>query len=216
MVQLSELYRGSKSKAITKSFSTRGLQGYGMGSNYKRHEIERITHAMVFDRILTENSIENNGGFMSDYLSLGENASSLQHGSRKLFVEFPQKTAASGNFDKERKKSSKKRGNRNVSRSHKSKKPTSSKKAKTDTTDVGGLQFMEINSDESDNDDDSMLERTHAQPGSVENLQSVLPHHHTKKLVEKFKTLNRMWAEEEQLAGNNVHCKFDNLIEFIS
>jgi bloom syndrome protein len=84
MHQLSELFRGSKAKAITKNFNVNGLRGYCAGSKYKKYDVDRITHEMVFENILTETSTESNIGFLVDYVSLGENAGSILNGSRKL------------------------------------------------------------------------------------------------------------------------------------
>ena len=222
MLQLSELYRGSKSKAITKNYPINEIEGFGAGSKFKKPDVERITHTMIFERILTENSVENKGGFSSDYVSLGENASSLQRGSHKFVVEFPQKAVAakkSVTSDKQQNKEpSKRRRKSNDPKSPKAKKQYSSKKTETEAADIGGLQFAEIGvgDSEEDDDDDSMLDSSNVGAHNSESMESVLPHNHTKKLVDMLKTLVKRWADEEQMMGNNVHCKFGIRIDYVS
>ncbi len=203
MVQLSELYRGSKSKAITKSYQVNSIQGFGAGSKFKKYDIDRITHAMIFERILVENSVENKVGFSTDYVGLGENASSLQRGSRQFFVEFPQKvTKKAPEKPKAKETTKKQKTSSKETKSRKTKKPTSSKQ-----TDSGGLQFTEIDLSDSDDDDDSLFDGSKAGSRASEKSQPLLPHHRTKKIADVLKTLVRRWADEEQMMGNNVHCK---------
>jgi hypothetical protein len=40
---------------------------------------------MVFDRLLVEESVDNGGGFSSDYVTLSENAAGVQNGQRQFF-----------------------------------------------------------------------------------------------------------------------------------
>ena len=160
---------------------------------------------MIFDRILIENSVENNGGFTSDYVNLGDAAPPLQNGSKRFFVEFPQKVVAAGKPDKQQKKATNKRSSSKNPSSRTAKKSKSLQK--TEREDIGGLQFEEIGVGDSDDDDDSILEISNVSANNTEKLQSVLPHHHTKKLVDQLKTLVQMWANEEQVMGNNVQCK---------
>jgi len=208
MLQLSELYRGSKSKSITKNYQTNRIKCFGAGSKFKKQDVERIMHTMIFERILVENSVENKGGFTSDYVNLGENASSLQRGSRNFFVEFPQKTVITKAKSQKAKtkKATAKQDNSNAPKSRKRKKPSSSKNIATNATDSGGLQFTEIEIGDSD-DDDSLLDGSRDGAYKPENAQAVLSPQHTKKIADLLKTLIRRWAEEEQMVGNNVHCK---------
>lgn len=214
VVQLTELYRGSKSQSTTRNFNTNGLVGYGAGSKYKKGDVERIMHAMIFERLLIESSVENNGGYMSDYVSLGENATSLQHGSRKFFVEFPQQSATKSTENPARDSAPPKK--LGTSKSSK-KKQASTKKSAAGKQDIaapdeGGLQFAEMtregDTDDHDDDDDSLLEISDANVFKSEESTAISSQNHTTKLINLIKKLTQLWAQEEQTMGNNVHCKF--------
>jgi superfamily II DNA helicase RecQ len=212
ILQLSELYRGSKTKAITKNYQVNRIKGFGAGSKFKKQDIDRIMHAMIFERIFVENSVENKGGFSSDYVGLGENSSSLQRGSRQFFVEFPQTKVAAKKAkpEKPKKKEPARKTNTRSTKSPtrgKPKKPPSSRATRTDATDIGGLHFTEIEVGDSEDDDDSILDGSKGGTHNSENIQTALSHHHTKKITDVLKMLVRRWADEEQMMGNNVHCK---------
>ena len=91
------MYKGSKSKSLQKAFSSKNgqifefgrIKGHGTGSKYKKHEIERIVHAMVFEHLVYEESCGNQFGFANDFVRLGENAPALMNGGRTFFVDFP-------------------------------------------------------------------------------------------------------------------------------
>jgi hypothetical protein len=42
-----------------------------------------------------------------------------------------------------------------------------------------------------------------------EDTRFVLPHHHTKELSVKLRSLETIWVEEEQMMGNHIDCKLD-------
>jgi bloom syndrome protein len=205
MNQLSELYRGSKAKSITKNFNVDGLVGFGEGSKYKKYEIDRITHEMVFEKILVETSQENNGGFFTDYVKLGDKAAALQNGAFKLFVDFPH---ASSEKNKQKTKQTSK-GSSKTSKASKKNEVTKAKRKsrsaapKKDDDTEGGLQFDEIDLVDSDDDGDGH---------SWENIDSskrqavpnILPDNHTKEIIDTLKSLVSRWADEEQMMGNNV------------
>jgi superfamily II DNA helicase RecQ len=207
MLQVSDLYKGSKGQSATKFLNTARLTGYGAGSKMKKGDIDRITHAMVFNRLLVEESVANGGGFSSDYVSLAENAAAVQNGQRRFFVEFP-KACAKGKENAatvstkqtktkaaSAKKPRKKLGPSNVASAN------SLKNSEAE----GGLTFIEVD-DNSDQEDD--LQAGATVRGSKPIAPSTLPYKHNKALVEKIKTLTQVWAEEERLLGNSVFCKF--------
>ena len=113
LLQLTELFRGSKTKSITKSLPNyANLQGYGHASRYnlkKKPDIDRIAHAMIFERIIVEVSEQNKQGFSSDYVQPGENAEAVRSGQRQFFVEFPKEKAQSGKENNNTEGASKKR-----------------------------------------------------------------------------------------------------------
>lgn len=200
MNQLSELFRGSKAKSITKNFNVNGLRGYGAGSKYKKHDVDRITHEMIFEKILTETSSENNGGFFVDYVSLGENAASLENGSRKLFVEFPQKSNAIVKKPQKEKSSDSKRTKQQAT-----KKCPSGARNKDQSEEEGGLHFAEA--DLADSDNDSHIEFLDSSSSKRESIENVLPEEHAKQIIANLKRLITIWAEAEQVMGNNVQCE---------
>jgi len=89
MVQLTEIYKGSKSKSATKFLNVERLTGCGKGRAYSKSDLDRIAHAMIFDKILLETPEQNGGGYTADYITPGENALATQNGQRQFFVEFP-------------------------------------------------------------------------------------------------------------------------------
>ncbi|KAG7355950.1 ATP-dependent DNA helicase RecQ [Nitzschia inconspicua] len=199
MNQLSELFRGSKAKSISKSFNLNGLKGYGAGSKYKKYDIDRITHEMVFEKILIETSAESNVGFLVDYVSLGENAAAVQNGSRKLFVEFPTKPVTTS---KPQKKSpnAKTKTNKKKAPSKTSEMAIIQEGSRMTDGEAGGMLFDEGAS----SDDDGDLEILEALSSKRKSIKNILPDHHTRTLVETLKKLISIWAEEEQLTGKNV------------
>lgn len=58
MAQLSELYRGSKSKSVTKFIDLKKLRHYGSGSRFSKSDIDRILHAMVFEGVLGKDVVD--------------------------------------------------------------------------------------------------------------------------------------------------------------
>jgi hypothetical protein len=211
MLQVADLYKGSKSQSATKFLTTARLSGYGAGSKLKKGDIDRITHAMVFDRLLVEESIDNGGGFSSDYVSLSENAAAVQNGQRRFFVEFPK--AVTKGKENAASISSSVSPKQKKTKAASAKKPRKKLGASNDASDntlknaeaEGGLTFIEVD-DNSDQEDDSHADATVR--GSKALAPSTLPYKHNKALVEKIKSLTQVWAEEERLLGNSVFCKF--------
>ena len=208
MLQVADLYKGSKGQSATKFLNTARLSGYGAGSKLKKGDIDRITHAMVFGRLLVEESIANGGGFSSDYVSLAENAAAVQNGQRRFFVEFPKAAATKG---KENATSVSPKQTKTKAASAKKPRqklgPSNAASANTlkNAEAEGGLTFIEVD-DSSDQEDDSHAGATVR--GSKAIAPSALPYKHNKALVEKIKSLTQVWAEEERLLGNSVFCKF--------
>ena len=201
MLQLTELFRGSKSKAATKSFNISRLRGYGSGSNFKKHEIERITHTMIFQRLLTEQSTENNGGYLSDYVVPGEKAHLVQYSNQPFFVEFP----LARQTGKENNLKSTKKANKASSKTKTKKRGTANpalSNGPEDANTQGGLQFEESSTAQSVNSE------TKSDDGRSNGAsRSTLPTEHQAALVQVIQKLNRLWAAEERLLGKNVQCK---------
>lgn len=207
LTQLSELFRGSKSQQAVKFINTSQLQGYGAGKKYKKFEIERIAHAMIFQRVLLEVSEANKGGFHSEYVHLGENAAPIQSGSRRFFVEFPKavpKTKSTGtgkeNHDGQIEKSKKKQ----ATSGNTSTKATATKAKASASTYQSRVSQRDSNTfviESSDSDDDlrsSNPAQRRKQP------RTVLPQAKTNELVGVIRKLAKNWAEEERMMGKEI------------
>jgi bloom syndrome protein len=203
LVQLVDLYRGSKSKAATKNLDTSRLSDYGGGSKYSKHEVDRIAHAMVFERILVESSFENKGGFLSDYVELAENAGSIQNRTRKFYVDFPTRTKSAEAANTSKRKSTKK-ANGAAGKASKKVQPISLLDDKARSNDVTSelLTVDEISSD----DDNLKLDDKSISSGQRAKAQllSVLPQEKTKVLLSRIKKMATNWAEEERMYGKHL------------
>jgi hypothetical protein len=202
LLQVSELYRGSKTKSLVGNLDTGRLKGYGAGSKYKKYDIDRIMHAMVFDRLLLEESTETNGGFAVDYVKYGENAHAVLNGGRQFFVEFPKVQPARKAKAKSTKSASKKSSKRKPASKASTGKRKSTGSAQTPSAE-NGLQFQEAG----DSSDDDILSSSPFSADKVD-VQMVLSHEQTKQLSEKIKKMTQIWALEEQEMGKNVHCEY--------
>lgn len=198
LLQLTELFRGSKSKATTKFLNVSRLVCYNDAARFKlkkKQDIDRVAHKMIFERIIEERSEQNKQGFSSDYVEAGDNALAIQNGRRQFFAEFPKPQSAaketSATASKKRKKSpapkKKKSGTRDKSGGA----------AKRDSGAAKNHEIVSID-DDSDEDEDSMV--------AVES-DGVLPAPMAMKLERRIKKVVAMWAEEEQMMGNHVFCK---------
>lgn len=210
LVQLIDLFRGSKSQSATKFLDTGRLQGYGAGSKYKKHEVDRMAHSMVFDRIIVEKSVENKSGFNSDYVEFAENAMAVQNGSRKFFVDFP-KPAKRADVEKENKAAEPKstRSRKQDSTGKKKKAPAPAAKANAKKAALNMIQkpltftIDESSGDEEDDDELDVAVRPRSTAGKSQSV-SILPHEATQVLISRIKTLATNWAEEERMYGKNM------------
>lgn len=211
LVQLIELFRGSKSKDATKFLDTCRLKGYGAGSKYKKPEVDRIAHAMVFDRIISEKCVQNKGGFKSDYVELAENAMAVQNGTRKFFVNFPnpiKKVDAEKENQASKPRSTKKtKIVANMTSKIVPVPATKSRGARTGAASSVARQPPALCIDESSDDDDDeepdVAVRVRS-AGNKSQSMSVLPHEATQVLISRIKTLATNWAEEERMYGKNM------------
>ena len=200
MTQLTEVYRGSKSQAATKWLQVNKLNGYGAGKKYKKQDLDRITHAMVFEKILLETSEQNAVGFESDYVRPGEFAQAIQNGSRQFIVQFSQPTAKVANGKENKPASAKKKKAQKDAK--KSPAPKKVKAAK-------GKLFISEDSD--DSDDDELFSESSSRAVGVKSTgqsdEAVLPKKHAMALSKRIKKLLENWAEEERMAsGTKVFC----------
>lgn len=195
--QLSEIYRGSKSQQLVKFLDTSRLKGYGAGKFYRKFELDRIVHSMIFERVLTETSVQNQQGFASDYVQLGENAADIQTGRKPFFVEFPKdKPKSCGKENNAEEKNSRKKKGASAKKTTRARGQSPPKAAPSANNTVI------IESDGSDID----LAMPVFKSGEKKKITSpsLLPHSETQKLQELMKKLVTNWAEEERALGNNV------------
>uniref|UniRef100_A0A7S2YF56 DNA 3'-5' helicase n=1 Tax=Entomoneis paludosa TaxID=265537 RepID=A0A7S2YF56_9STRA len=192
--QLSELFRGSKSQSVTKFINVSQLKGYGAGKNFKKFDLERITHTLIFERIIVEYSVQNKQGFASDYVQMGENAAAVQTGRRRFMVEFPKEVSKpSGKENNPKKKKSES--------SKKSKTPSKSKKPTARSRAKASASILNLDSESSDDDFESSAKSSTSSKASA---PSVLPSNATQELVKSIKKLVTNWAEEERMMGKSV------------
>jgi superfamily II DNA helicase RecQ len=214
LLQLSELFRGSKSKQATKFLDVSKLRGFGAGKKYQKRDIDRITHAMVYEKILTESSVQNAGGFHSDYVSAGLHAPAVQNRQRKFIVEFP--NSVRNEAPASTKKQAKEVETTTTKKSTAKKTPKKqAKKTATKSRQFKSIAQVEslLASDSDSGDDDSDTRTTGSKSLTTPTL---LPHDKNRKLVDRINDLVGNWATEEQQAGNKVFCKFTNyFVSFI-
>ena len=196
LTQLSELFRGSKSKSATKFIDLSKVKGYGGGKNLKRHEIDRIVHTLIFERILVESSVQNNQGFASDYVNLGESAGAVLSGQRKFYVDFPKETAQQQVHSGKENKTKKSSGN---------KENTATTKKKGVRRKAGVVSPPILGVDESDPSDDEFIRSTKPSISTKTASPSVLPEEATKDLVDRIKKIVTNWSEEERMMGKSSY-----------
>jgi superfamily II DNA helicase RecQ len=180
--QLSELWRGTKSKSHTKFLFVESLNGYGKGSKYSKSHVDSIVHAMIFEKIIEETSEETNAGFAADYVRPGVKASLVQNGTFQFFVRFATDKVPA---QKEAMKAPKKKNTTEEDSKPKAKKTRKS----TDKSSP-----IEVESQYQEDMDHLAVDRKFGGKRPVE--QSILPEKHTKALVERVKKLITFWAEE--------------------
>jgi len=189
LVQLTQIYRGSKSKSATKFLKVDKLRGFGAGKSLQKKDVDRMMHSMIAEKILVEVSVQNASGFASDYIHLGEEAAALKSGQKIFNVDFPRKRSGKKLLDETCSETTS-----GKKASVKNKKETATKSGKFRKRSM----TVHIVNDSSESDDGRTV-------GSkpLTGL-SILPHDKTKKLMENINKLVSMWAEEEQMNGNKV------------
>ena len=203
--QLADLYKGSKSKALLKFINTNQLRGYGAGSHLKKYEIDRILHAMIFERVLIEESVPNKQGFCNDYVQYGDHAHALENGSRRFIVEFPKETAAPTKESAGKENKPKKKTNKNSTKKGKAKPktkaPTTNKRSTSSASASASASASNLQSlQDSDSDDDYEDSDSDTRP----DTPSSLPKEHFIELSSILRKLASNWAEEERMMGNSV------------
>jgi len=197
LTQLTDLFKGSKSKSSTKFLDLKKLEGYGKGSKYNRSELDRIMHGLIFDGILLEISQEAGSGFNADYLHVGDKSRLIQSNQIKFYVDFPAAAQCKPAPSKEKGKAQAKK-----------KKPTAKSKStgKKIIAKHGKIQVT------CENDStDRTIGKKSPRNATVSN-GSILPHDKTNELESRIKTLVNLWATEEQMNGNAVFCKFFDFV----
>jgi bloom syndrome protein len=194
MAQLSDLYRGSKSQAATRFLDTSKLRHYGRGSQYKKPDLDRILHSLVFERIFEEVTDQSKSGYPVDYIHPGEQAQPVQSGQCHVFVEFPKATT---------KKVSPKEKAKDGSDS--SKKTEQAVKKNSNAKSSGTLAQASDSSNASD-DGAKLTEHRVAVSSAAKLPTGVLPKDKTQELADKIKSLLIVMAEAERMmSGSDVY-----------
>lgn len=223
---LTDLLKGSKSKAATKFLNTSKLSGYGAGSKYTKVDLDRIMHSMVFQGIVVEIAEENGSGFSSDYVKEGEKAPVLERGQMRFIVEFaktPPRQVKEGNTKENNGESVTKssvKTKKNAANKSKSsgaatkaaggkKKSNSSRQNATYVPDIDDFEVAEGNEDDLGRAAfDDTYDRKVGMKSKSPPDKTVLPKGNTERLIERIKKLVSMWADEERMSGNNVFCAY--------
>lgn len=202
--QLTEVYRGSKSQQIVKFLKTNLLKGYGAGKSFKKYEVDRIAHSMIFERVLIETSIQNKQGFASDYVQMGENAPAIQMGQKQFFVDFPRETRAAG---KENNTDGKGQRKKKDGTSKKNAPQSGTKRANPSKKLPDPSNIVCI---ESESEDEDLMTPAFSSEKKKPVDRCVLPKEQTKELAELVKKITTNWAEEKRALG--VHTFYWNII----
>ena len=208
LAQLSDLFRGNKNKSSTRYINTNKLSGYGVGSEYKKSDIDRIMHALIFEGILTEIPEINASGFTSDYLQTGPNAEATLQGNNKFFVPFAKNEKSVLSSSKEGNSTKKKKSARSTSNLG-TKTPRSARKNSRNiaATKDNQSSSYSIPSIEWGGNDDASSPRNVGEKAKSPSTKSTFPYRETDLLVKRIKKLVSMWADEEMMNGNKVFCK---------
>lgn len=213
LLQLTELFRGSKAKGSTKFLNVSQLNGYGDADRFKlkkKQDIDRIAHAMIFERIIVEVSEQNKQGFSSDYVQPAENAAAIQSNRKRFLVDFPKggskstenneapaEGGAPGNKKKRKKSPARK------------KRTSATSKTGTGTTSAGasskkstGSGIIEIDDDD-DDDETEFEDGGNDQSAILKN--PLIPRHDVKELEKRVMQIVIAWANEEKLMGNPIY-----------
>lgn len=197
--QLTEVYRGSKSQQIVKFLNTSNLKGYGAGKAYKKYELDRIVHSMIFERILVESSVQNQQGFASDYVQKGENALSIELGRESFVIEIPKDKPKAKVTGKEN--NTKEKENRTKKANPKKKKTT--RPEKTSRAKLSSEQEAVV-IDETESDDEDLATPIFPSETKKSGDSSLLPLPECQKLADLMKKMVTNWAEEERAMGKKV------------
>eukprot|EP00979_Chaetoceros_neogracilis_P016856 scaffold10038_cov267-Chaetoceros_neogracile.AAC.4 len=201
LLQLSELYRGSKAKSSTKFLDISKLSAYGSGKKYKKADLDRVMHALVFEGLLQEISQENGSGFNSDYLQEGPKAQMLKNGQFQFFVDFPSSSTKAKTSTKKKKVEVTSKTSLSDKTPHKKKKSTKTTKKAVKVIKLKDGKFQVPVEILDDSDDDV---RKVGGKSKASGEKPILPKNHTDVLVKRIKKLVSMWADEEIMNGNKV------------
>ena len=212
MSQVVQLYRGSKVKSL-QHYDFSKLSGYGVGKAHSKGDCDRIMHAMLFQHILKEDARENAGGFSTEYLERGLKADAVERGAYQFMVEFQVSSLARKITEKKstEMKSTKASKKRAASKSARSKKISENAAISADFEDELEAYNNEIVRGSSNShviEDRPSSSGSESASNSHMKIKSILPKDFTEQLIERIKKLVKMWAEEEQMNGNKVFCKY--------
>ena len=213
LLQLTELFRGSKAKAATKFLNLSRLQGYGDATRFqlkKKQDIDRIAHALIFERILTETSEVSKQGFSTDYVQPGENAAAIRSNRRRFFVDFPKAGASGKENDAPTTPAAGNKRKKSTARKKANSSSTAKKASGRASTGTAASNVIAIDDDSNDedglHDDDNDDESTKQDLFAIKN--GLLDPRVTNKLAKRIQNVAQMWATEESYCGGKkIYCK---------
>ena len=212
LLQLSELWRGSKTKAHTKFLHLDSLTGYAAGSRYSKHEVDSISHKLVFDKVLEEISSASALGYSADYVRPGPKSQALLANGFRFCVRFAARRAPGrpkGKKPPSDDGGGASGGGGGGGSSSAEKKPKARRKSKGKTRKDEGAAWSPADlRDSPEAGPSSPNEPTGAKR---KNEKTVLPKKHTDALLARIKKLVHMWAEEVSDAGVPLGAKLFHL-----
>ena len=182
LVNLSELWRGSKNKQHTKFVQTNLLTGYGGGSKLNKADVDRIMHSLVFENVLEETSQQAGAsGYAADYAQPARHAQAVLAGNHDVFVRFAK------NKVPEKKATTKKKATKKTDAATKAKGKKKTKKSTKSVDSAIDLDDLLDNSPEAAAPSAGVKRPT---------ISGVLSAEHTGALRARIQKLVTMWADE--------------------
>jgi superfamily II DNA helicase RecQ len=96
-----DIYKGAK-KAKIREGNDDNLEWYGLGSEFSKHDLERILHEMFFKNIVKEIYVTNKIGFSNGYMALGSDYRRYESGKVEVLLSFAMETTANRSSSKKR------------------------------------------------------------------------------------------------------------------
>ena len=193
LLHLSELWRGTKTKAHTKFIKLDQLVGYAAGAKYSKSQVDSIAHSLVFENVLEEIPETTGSGFQADYARPGPKSQAVLANSFQFYVRFAAKKAPEPKATSKKKAAKGKNGNASEMSSAVGDGDSEKPKARRKSNSKAKKSEKAARSPADLGDSPETDERIGAKR---KNEQTTLPKKHMDELLARIKKLVNMWAEE--------------------